>query len=77
MLALLFLNFVTTEILFRFGKDDVFAEDGVVFAESKFIGGIHSILFRIILANTGLFGYEADQLALGITFLCHIRYILS
>lgn len=71
-LALLFLDFVTAEVLFRFGKENVFPEDGVVLSEGKFIRGVHRVLFSIILTNTGLFGNEADQLALCITFLSHI-----
>lgn len=77
-LALLLFDFVAAKILFGLGEDNVLAQNGIVFAEAELVRSVHGILFGVILANTGLFRNQANELAFSITFLCHnISYFIT
>ena len=70
-LALFLFDFVTTKVFLRFGKNDVFFKNRVVFTEGEFIRSVHGVFLSIILTNSGFFGDETDELAFGIIFLSH------
>ena len=70
-LAFLLFDFVAAEVLLGLGENDVLAEDGVVFAKRKLVRSIHGVFLGVVLTNAGFFGNETDELALGVTFLCH------
>ena len=76
-LALLFLYFVATKILLRFGEDHMFAQNRVILAKAELVWRIHGVLLGIVKANTGFLRNQTNKLALGIIFLCHIGIILA
>ena len=76
-LALFLFNFVATEVLFGLGEDNVLAQDWIVLAKAELVWRIHRVLLGVVKTNAGFFGNQTNKLALSITFLCHIRAILS
>lgn len=55
VLAFLFFDFVAAEVFLGLGEYNVFAQNGVVFAESEFVGGIHGVFAGVILADARAF----------------------
>ena len=70
-LAFLLFDFVASEILLGFGKDNVLFENWIVFAKAEFIWGVHRILLGVVLTNVRLFRDEANKFALSIILFCH------
>lgn len=72
----LWLDFVATQVLLGFGKDNVFTELFAVLLKTKLLRSVHRVLRRVINALTRLFTHEPDKFTL-FTFFCHIPAILT